>query len=137
MKAFTFGMTAISLLISPVAMAQGNDHRGNQSEQRGNDNRDIHENNDRRFIGAQHSNNGMPNNGMHRGWGQNRGNDYRWRRGQRMGYNDWNNAQRVDYRRYHLRQPPRGYEWRQHNDRFILVAISTGIIMSVILNAGR
>ena len=54
-----------------------------------------------------------------------------------MGYNDWNNAQRVDYRRNHLRQPPRGYEWRRDNDRFVLGAIATGLIMSVIINSGR
>ncbi len=75
--------------------------------------------------------------GRHRGWGQERGRDYRWGRGQQMGYNDWRNARRVDYRRYHLRQPPRGYEWRQNNDRFILGAIATGIIASVIMSSGR
>jgi Ni/Co efflux regulator RcnB len=36
-----------------------------------------------------------------------------------------------------LRQPPRGYEWRRNNDRFILVAVTTGLIMSVILSSGR
>ena len=30
--------------------------------------------------------------GEHRGWGQDRGGDYSYRRGQRMGYNDWHNA---------------------------------------------
>ena len=54
-----------------------------------------------------------------------------------MGYNDWNNAERVDYRRYHLRQPPRGYEWRRQNDQFVLGAITTGVIASIILNSGR
>ncbi len=77
------------------------------------------------------------NNGRHRGWGHDRGNSYRWGRGQQMGYNDWNSARRVDYRRYNLRQPPRGYEWRRNDDRFILGAIATGLIMSVILSSGR
>lgn len=78
--------------------------------------------------------------GWHRGWGQDRGYNYRWSRGQQMGYNDWNRSRRVDYRdyrRYNLRQPPRGYEWRRNDDRFILGAIATGVIMSVILNSGR
>jgi len=81
--------------------------------------------------------NGHKDNGRHRGWGQDRGSNYGWSRGQQMGYNDWNNAQRVDYRRNHLRQPPRGYEWRRDNDRFVLGAIATGLIMSVIINSGR
>ena len=50
---------------------------------------------------------------------------------------DWHNAERVDYRRYRLRQPPRGYEWRRDDDRFVLVAVTTGVIMSVILRNGR
>ena len=54
-----------------------------------------------------------------------------------MSYSDWNSAQRIDYRRYHLRQPPRGYEWRRSNDRYVLAAVATGVIMSVILNSGR
>jgi len=80
------------------------------------------------------------NRGWHRGWGQDRGVNFRWNRGQQMGYNDWNSSRRVDYRdyrRYNLRQPPRGYEWRRNDDRFILGAIATGVIMSVILNSGR
>ncbi len=77
------------------------------------------------------------NGGQHRGWGQDQGSTHRWNRGERMGYNDWNGASRVDYRRYHLRQPPRGYEWRQQNDQFILGAIATGAITSIILNNGR
>ena len=77
------------------------------------------------------------NNGIHRGWAQDRGNGYRWAEGERMGYNDWYYAPRVSYRRYNLRRPPYGYEWRRYSDRYVLVAITTGLIMSVILDAGR
>jgi len=38
------------------------------------------------------------------------------------GYNDWNGAQRVDYRQHNLRAPPRGYEWRESNGQYILAA---------------
>lgn len=76
-------------------------------------------------------------NGRHAGWGQDRGAGHRWARGQRMGYNDWQTAQPVDYRRHHLRAPPRGYEWRESNGQFVLAAIATGLIMSMILNSGR
>ncbi len=76
-------------------------------------------------------------NRVHSGWAQDRGNTYRWREGERMGYYDWYYAPRVSYRRYHLRRPPYGYEWRRYDDRYVLVAITTGLIMSVILDAAR
>ena len=72
------------------------------------------------------------------GWGQDYGNrGHHWRYGERMGYNDWNGAQRIDYRRYRLRQPPRGYEWRQSNGQFVMAAIATGVIASIIISNGR
>jgi len=78
------------------------------------------------------------NNGQHRRWGQERGDDYQWQRGQRMGYNNWNNAERVtDYRAHNLRRPQRGYEWRQSNGRYVLGAVATGLIISTILSDGR
>ena len=74
----------------------------------------------------------------HRGWGREYGGSrHHWRRGQRMGYNDWNGAGRIDYREHHLRQPPRGYEWRESNGQYVLAAVATGLIASIILNSGR
>ncbi len=74
----------------------------------------------------------------HPGWGQdNRPANHHWKRGQRMGYNDWRRAPRVDYRAHRLRQPPRGYEWREQNGQYILGAIATGLIASIILQGGR
>jgi Ni/Co efflux regulator RcnB len=77
------------------------------------------------------------NYGVHRGWAPDRGNAYRWSKGQRMGYYDRYYAPRVNYRTYNLRRPPYGYEWRRFDDRYVLVAITTGLIMSVILDATR
>ncbi len=71
------------------------------------------------------------------GWGQDQGSGHQWNRGERMGQNDWNGAQRVDYRRHHLRRPPNGYEWRQSNGQYVLAAVATGLIASIVLNAGR
>lgn len=56
-----------------------------------------------------------------------------WRRGGYVSYNDWHRGYAVDYRRYHLRQPPRGYEWRRVNDNYILAALASGLIASVIV----
>jgi len=122
MKNLLIAASVLSLLASPAALAQPGGHGGpgwreQGYEQQGREWRDDH--------------------GRHRGWARDRGQDHRWRRGQRMGYNDWNRAERVDYRQYHLRQPPRGYEWRRQNDQFVLGAIATGVITSIILNAGR
>ena len=56
-----------------------------------------------------------------------------WRRGRRLPPEYWQHARRVDdYRVYHLRRPPRGYEWRQVDGNFVLAAVATGIIASVI-----
>ena len=95
-------------------------------------------------AGAAGSANAYPNHGydrdsnhQHSGWGQNRGNGYHWQRGERMGYDDWNSARRVDYRQHHLRQPPRGYEWRESNGSYVLAAVATGVIASMILNSNR
>ena len=41
----------------------------------------------------------------------------------------------TDWRRDHLREPPRGYHWvRSDNGDFLLVAITTGVIMDILLN---
>jgi Ni/Co efflux regulator RcnB len=122
MKNLSLCLAAIALVAGSAGTAVAQDHgRGN-----GNGHHD-----DRGDRGRGNDN------GQHRGWGQDRGNGHRWARGERMGYNDWNGASRVDYRRYHLRQPPRGYEWRQQNGQFILGAVATGVIASIILNNGR
>ena len=73
----------------------------------------------------------------HAGWSQDQGGGHQWQRGERMGYNDWSSAGRVDYRRHHLRRPPQGYEWRQSNGQYVLGAIATGLVASIILNNNR
>lgn len=39
-----------------------------------------------------------------------------------------------NWRGYHLRQPPLGYHWVQTGGDYVLAAIATGVILSVILN---
>ena len=75
---------------------------------------------------------------QHAGWGQEHGSDgHQWSHGERIGYNDWNNAPRVDYRQHHLRRPPHGYEWRQSNGQYVLAAVATCLVASMILSNGR
>ena len=75
---------------------------------------------------------------QHAGWGQEYGgHSHHWRRGERMGYSDWSGAQPLDYRHHHLRRPPQGYEWREANGQYVLAAVATGVIASIILNDHR
>ncbi|HEV2577204.1 MAG TPA: RcnB family protein [Acidobacteriaceae bacterium] len=56
-----------------------------------------------------------------------------WKKGYHMRQEDWSRGERVDdWRAYHLRQPPRGYEWREVDGNYVLAAVATGVIASVI-----
>ena len=56
-----------------------------------------------------------------------------WRAGGHIGRDDWRRGVVVSYRDHHLRRPPRGYEWRQVDGNFVLAAVTTGLIASIIL----
>ncbi len=58
-----------------------------------------------------------------------------WRRGGRIERSDWSRGSRVDYRRHHLRRPPRGYEWREVDGNYVLAAAATGLIASIIASS--
>lgn len=56
-----------------------------------------------------------------------------WKKGYHMRSEDWNRGERVDdYRTYHLSAPPHGYEWREVDGNYVLAAVATGVIASVI-----
>ena len=40
-----------------------------------------------------------------------------------------------DYRHYRLSEPPRGYEWREVDGNYVLAAVATGVIASVVIAA--
>ena len=69
---------------------------------------------------------GMHDRGRHEGW---------YRRGGRMPAEYRSRQYEVtDWRADHLRQPPRGYRWvRSDNGDFLMVAVTTGIIASILL----
>lgn len=125
MKRLLIGATMLALLTGPVAIAQPDNPRAQRSGNQQREDRQWHEQSGRR------------DNDRNPGWGRDRGTNAHWGRGQQMGYNDWRNARRIDYRRYNLRQPPRGYEWRGNDDRFFLAGISNGMIISVVLGNDR
>jgi Ni/Co efflux regulator RcnB len=62
----------------------------------------------------------------------------RWSTGQHFDARYATRYQAIDYHRYHgLRAPPRGYHWVRSGNDAVLVAITTGIVASVIANAAR
>ncbi len=58
-----------------------------------------------------------------------------WHNGGYVSHADWDRGQKVDYRSHHLRRPPSGYEWRQVDNNYVLVAVATGLIASIIANS--
>lgn len=62
----------------------------------------------------------------------------RWSRGDRLYRNYWGPNYYVDdWQSHHLRRPPRGYRWVHVDDDYLLVAITTGIILDLLLNQDR
>ena len=58
----------------------------------------------------------------------------RWAKGQRLDARYRGNGYYVsDWRRHGLRAPPRGYRWQKVDDQYVLAAVATGLIASVIL----
>lgn len=56
-----------------------------------------------------------------------------WKRGYHMRHEDWNRGRHIDdWRTHHLREPPRGYEWREVDGNYVMAAVATGVIASVI-----
>lgn len=60
-----------------------------------------------------------------------------WHKGGRISHDDWSRGEAVDWHAHHLRQPPRGYEWREVDGNYVLAAVATGIIASVVIAASQ
>lgn len=56
-----------------------------------------------------------------------------WKKGYHMKQEDWNRARPIDYRQYHLKPPPHGYEWRSVDGNYVLAAVATGVIASAVV----
>lgn len=109
------------------------DHRG--ADHRGPDNRGGPGNHDYR---------GPQNHGPDRGFAQGPqgrgpgGQFVQFRKGERFDRGRAPNYAVVDYHRYRrLSPPPRGYHWVRSGNDAVLVAITTGIVASVIAGAIR
>ena len=56
-----------------------------------------------------------------------------WKKGATIHEEDWRRGEHVDYHDAHLRAPPQGYEWRIVDGNYVLAAIATGVIASVVV----
>jgi Ni/Co efflux regulator RcnB len=116
------------------------DYRGDNRgyENRGYDNRgyDNRGYDNRRYenSGYEYRNYGYREGG-YRGQGRGVGPSHSWYRGDRLPY-EYRTRHYVvdDWRSHHLYAPPRGYQWVQSGGDYLLVAVATGIIASILLN---
>jgi|HubBroStandDraft_2_1064218.scaffolds.fasta_scaffold804590_1 Ni/Co efflux regulator RcnB len=58
-----------------------------------------------------------------------------WKKGAKMRDEDWKRGEHVDFKERHLRAPPEGYEWREVDGNYVLAAVATGVIASVVVAA--
>ena len=128
MRTFAASLMAVALLTSTPAFAQKKDHRITRCAP---GDRHCAE----RFAPVR-----QPERDRGRDDGMRR-ND-RWdgppaayRRGDRI-HPDHRSKQYVvdDWRGHGLRRPPRGYQWVQNGGDYLLVAVTTGIILELLLN---
>lgn len=126
---------AVSLLAGGSAFAR-DDHRNDRGHNahgqrdgkgsnRGHDSRRDHHDNRNNHAGAH-------DNGRHHGRGAGPRHDFY--KGNRIPY-EYRSRQYVvnDWRGHHLHAPPRGYQWVQTGPDYVLIAISSGIIMQIVL----
>jgi len=137
--------TAMVLLASPLAMAQqspggyggqqqGNNHMqggqmGGMGQPNGGHMQGGPQGNDGHMQGGPQGNNDHMQGGM----GQDGHRDNDWNNGWRRGDHFNGNRDVVqDWQGHHLHRPPSGYEWVQDGNQFVLIAITSGIIASII-----
>ena len=119
------------------------DYRADQRDYRGNDNRgyDNRGYNNRGYDNRRYDNTSYEyrnygyRDGGYRGHGRGVGPSHSWYRGDRMPY-EYRTRHYVvdDWRGHHLYAPPRGYQWVQSGGDYLLVAVATGIIASILLS---
>jgi Ni/Co efflux regulator RcnB len=145
-KLIASALIALSMATSGSAFAQRNDHgndrdgRNDQSYQRDNDRRDNDRNGDARRDNdrndsARYDNDRRDARQYRRDDNRGGGPRHDLRRGQRLDQEYRGNRYVVsDWRARHLSAPPRGHQWVQAGNDYVLAAIATGIIAQVLLS---
>ncbi|HET7086334.1 MAG TPA: RcnB family protein [Rhizomicrobium sp.] len=117
MKRLLIATTALTLLVAPLGQAFAKDWDDHHDNGR-------HGGRDSMMMDRDHDRFDRHDNGRHRGW----------YKGGHIERSDWDRGYRVhDWRRYHLAEPPRGYEWRRVDNNYVLAAAATGLIMGMAL----
>jgi Ni/Co efflux regulator RcnB len=123
MKRLLTATLALSLLAGTAATASA---QPRHDDRRDNDRyeQSRHRDNDRYEQNRRHDN------GNHYGQQKKK---HRWAKGERLDRSYYADRSRyVDYRRHQLRAPPRGYQWVQVDNNYAMVALTTGLIASII-----
>lgn len=140
-KAIVCAIAALSMSVSGMAFAQdGRDGRGDRgrpgydrNDDRGRPGYDRRDDNRRGYDNRR----GPPRHAPAYGYrgGRGAGPDHNFYRGGRLP-SQWRSNQYVvdDWRGHRLSSPPRGYHWVQTGGDYVLVAIATGIIASILLS---
>ncbi|MBB5859977.1 RcnB family protein [Xanthomonas arboricola] len=131
MKRIIGSLMVVSLLTSGAAFAtpqqhddRDRDRSAQRHDARGPDRRDDHRD-DRHDDKRDHR--PSAHNDDHRN--DRRGPPYR--RGERLAP-DHRGTRVTDYRKHHLNTPQRGHEWRRVDNNYVLIAVATGLIASVV-----
>ena len=112
--------TALSGTAMAAGQYRGDDHRYDQRQ----DSRYDHRDDRRDHRGDRRDDRRDDRRGDHR----------RWERGQRLDARYRGNGYYVsDWRHRGLRAPPRGYRWQRVDNNYVLAAVATGLIASVII----
>jgi len=134
-KTLVCSLLALSLTSAGLSFAQGrspehrNDGNGNRNEQA-----QRHDQNDRRNPQARPHNQERAQNDERHG-GRGAGPEHQFHRGERLPAQYRSNQYVVnDWRSHRLSAPPRGYHWVQTGGDYVLIAISTGIILQLFLS---
>ncbi|QNP47739.1 RcnB family protein [Diaphorobacter aerolatus] len=133
--ALVLGVAAIGATAQPRPDINRNDprydHRDDRRDDHRYDRRDDHRDMDRRHD---HRRSNPPGHARYDHYPRGAGPDHRWNRGDRIPPAYRTRSYVVeDWRGHRLSSPPRGYQWVQYGGDYLLVAIATGVIASMIL----
>ena len=118
----------VAMASSSLAFAQGNSNHGDRGrgDDRRNDRADREYRHDNRDFGRSHN--------EHKKHGRGAGPNHEYYQGDRFPL-EYRNRHYVvsDWRSHQLSAPPRGYQWVQSGNDYVMVAIATGIIAQLLL----
>lgn len=149
-KALVFAIMAVGLSAGTSAFAQDNSYRHDRNDRYERSDRDARQAHDGRDGRDEHRYDSDRRDQRGDGSWDNHGrNDYRPSYSANTGYynapqhnfyrggyvsNDYRGSRYVvnDWQRYRLSAPPRGMQWVQANNDYLLVALATGLIAQVV-----